>query len=214
MRPHYTRLVLVAILTSHTSAWTSTALRSAQSDWVEAEWTLMTAPQEPSPDLSAETVALTCARSLQWVDYPTPSAGLLRCFNFFEWECRERVTARMGGSNKDRFVEFGTLSPALQPFIGATKISIGEGTYSPTKTPARGEMVSFPFVIEGAEILSLQHPSGMSRGGVSERPPETHIVMRLQKQRRPPLQDCWLVREVLDVRHAFAGDMGNAHVGG
>jgi hypothetical protein len=53
----------------------------------------------------------------------------------------------------------------------------------------------------------------MERNGVAEQPPVTHMVLRVEEQRRPPDQGCWLVREVLDVRHAFAGDMGN-DVGG
>lgn len=69
-------------------------------------------------------------------------------------------------------------------------------------------------MIQGASVYALQHPSGMERQGVSAAPPVSHMVIRLEQQRRPPQQGCWLVREVLDVRHAFAGDLGNAGVGG
>ena len=51
------------------------------SDWLTTEFTLLNAPQEPNPSLDAMTVAFTVSRSLQWVDYPTPNAGLERCFN-------------------------------------------------------------------------------------------------------------------------------------
>ena len=47
--------------------------------------------------------------------------------------------------------------------------------------------------------------SGLEKNGVSE-PQEIHMVMRLEQQRRPPMQGCWMVRELLDVKHAFAGD--------
>ena len=184
------------------------------SDWLTAEFTLLQAPQKPNPSLDALAVATTVARSLQWVDYPTPNAGLERCFDFFSWECRKAVTARQGGDSLERFVEHGKRSPALQPFMGAHRIHLGEGTYTPPPTPPhRGAMVSFPIVLHSAPIFSVHHMSGMNRTGVTT-PPELHMVMRLEEQRRPPMQGCWLVREVLDVRHFFAGDMGNAHVGG
>jgi hypothetical protein len=184
-----------------------------KSDWLMGELTLMNAPREPSPELDALTVATICARSLQWIDYPNKNAGLERCFPFFSWECRKLVTARRGGDTVDRFIEHGLLSPALQPFMGAQRVDIGEGTLTPPRPPLRGALVSFPIVIHGAYIFSVKHMSGMERQGVAA-PPATHMVMRLEQQRRPPMQGCWLVRELLDVRHAFAGDMGNAHVGG
>ena len=185
------------------------------SDWVQSELTLLQAPTEPSPDLSAELVAQTVCRSLQWVDKPTENAGLKRCFEFFTFECRKAVTARQGGQTVDAFCQHGLLSPALQPFMGARRIDLGlqEATYTPAHPPLRGALVSIPVTIHGADVLSLQHPSGMERNGVGQ-PPVTNMVLRLEEQRRPPYQGCWLVREVMDVRYAFAGDMGNAHVGG
>lgn len=180
---------------------------------MRAELTLLQIPSEPHPDHTPEQVAVACCRSLQWVDYPSPSAGLKRCFDFFTFECRKAVTARQGGQTVERFCEYGVLSPALQPFMGAQRVDIGDVTITPAKPPLRGALASFPVTIRGATALSLQHPSGMSRAGVAA-PPVTRMVIRLEQQRRPPNQGCWLVREVLDVRHAFAGDMGNAHVGG
>ena len=186
---------------------------STESDWMQAELTLRHAPTEPHVDLSPETVALACCRSLQWVDFPTPCAGLARCFEFFTFECRKAVTARQGGNTVERFQEYGVLSPALQPFMGAHRVSVGQGTFTPAQPPLRGALVSFPVEIQVAKVLSVQYPSGIQRSGVFD-PPSVHMVMRLEQQRRPPNQGCWLVREILDVRHAFAGDMGNAHIGG
>jgi hypothetical protein len=188
--------------------------RDDGSDWLQAELTLLNLPTEPSPDLDPETVALACCRSLQWVDYPTELAGLKRCFDFFTFECRKTVTARQGGQTVERFCEYGVLSPALQPFMGATRVELGNATFTPAQAPLRGALASFPVVITGASVLSVQYPSGFDRQGISAQPPKTYMVIRLEQQRRPPGQGCWLVKEVLDVRHAFAGDMGNAHVGG
>jgi hypothetical protein len=188
--------------------------RDDGSDWMQAEVTLLNLPTEPSPDLDPETVALACCRSLQWVDYPTELAGLKRCFDFFTSECRKTVTARQGGQTVERFCEYGLLSPALQPFMGATRIELGNATFTPAQAPLRGALASFPVVITGASVLSVQYPSGINRQGITAQPPKIYMVVRLEQQRRPPGQGCWLVKEVLNVRHAFAGDMGNAHVGG
>jgi hypothetical protein len=193
---------------------------SLPSDWVEAELTLRSAPREPHPGLSPHQVATLCCRSLQWVDYPAENAGLERCYRFFTTECRKLVTGRQsdaGGkeeSSMQSFCRYAALSPALQPFMGATRVAIGAATVTPARPPTRGALASFPVVVRGAPVLAVQHASGMARSGVASAPPTSHLVIRLEEQRRPPHRACWLVREVLDVRHAFAGDMGNAHVGG
>ena len=183
-------------------------------DWWQSELTVLNAPTEPDPSLSAEEVAINCIRSLQWVDLPTPNAGLKRCYNFFTYGCRERVTARRGGKTVESFAEYGLYAPPLQPFMGASRVEIGECTYTPAKPPLRGAWASFLITIHGAEVLSVRHQSGMDRQGVTSDLPVTNMVMRLEQQRRPPNQGCWLICELMDVRHVFAGDMGNAHVGG
>jgi hypothetical protein len=183
-------------------------------DWEEAELTLRQSPSEPTPDLDPHQVASLVCRSLQWVDYPSESLGLQRCFPFFTFECRKLVTARQGGETVERFIRYGLLSPALQPFMGASRIDVGEGTLTKAQPPLRGAIMSYPVAITGSPVSSLQYLSGFQRGGVAMSPPQTNMVLRLEQQRRPPNQDCWLVKEIMDVRHAFAGDMGNAGVGG
>lgn len=131
---------------------------------------------------------------------------------------QEIVTGRQGGKTVDSFTEFGLYAPALQPFMGASRVNIGNCTYTPAPQPpaVRGALASFPVQIyHGSPALALQHLSGMERqNGVAAMPLVTNFVLRLEQQRRPPNQGCWLVCELLDVRHAFAGDMGNVHVGG
>lgn len=51
-------------------------------DWLTAEFTVRTFPTEPSPDLDPGRIAISCLRSLQFVDYPEEGAGLQRCFPF------------------------------------------------------------------------------------------------------------------------------------
>jgi len=167
---------------------------------------------KPNPDLTAETVAQIVVRSLQLVDYPHPLAGLERCFDFFTFDCRKAVTGRQGGTSVERFCEYGLLAPALQPFMGAQSVDLdtAAATYTPAQPPHRGALASLGVTLTGSSLLRLQHASGLPRwGGVTAEAPRRHMVLRLEQQRRPPLRDCWLVREVLDVRYAFAGDMGN-----
>uniref|UniRef100_A0A7S2XKT3 Uncharacterized protein n=1 Tax=Attheya septentrionalis TaxID=420275 RepID=A0A7S2XKT3_9STRA len=181
-----------------------------ETDWITAEFTLRQFPAEPDPALDPHSLAVWICRSVQFVDYPSSAAGLERIFDFFTWECRKAVTARQGGDTVERFCQYGLLSPALQPMMGATRIVVGDdGTLTPG-TPTRGALYSFPITVYGASNLKFQYSSGHLREGIHTESPRTDLVLRLEQARRPPLTGCWLVREILDVRHAFAGDMGNA----
>jgi hypothetical protein len=120
----------------------------------------------------------------------------------------------MRGKTLESFVEYGLNSAAFQPFMGASRIEMGNVTYTPAQAPLRGALASFPVQIYGAPILAVRHLSGIERNGIASEPPITHMLVRLEQQRRPPIQNCWLITEMMDVRHAFAGHMGNVHVGG
>jgi hypothetical protein len=197
------------ILEEDSASSSSSLLGDPSSDWWEGEWMLQNQqlPAGPYPALSPERVARLVCRSLQWVDYPNESDGLRRIFDFFSFECRKCVTARQGGSSVDRFIRYGLHSPALLPFMGATRLD------TPEHAPLRGALASLTVQVTAPMVRTVQHASGMPRDGVTTQVPVSCMVLRLEKQRRPPMQHCWLVREVLDVRYAFAGDMGNAHVG-
>merc|ERR1719491_568389 len=100
--------------------------------------------------------------------------------------------------------------------MGARRVDVG-GVRDITITPGtatRGDLASVPITIYGSDVLKFQHHSGFIKDTVGREPPVQRMVMRLEKARRPPMCGCWLVREIMDVRHVFAGDMGNAGVGG
>lgn len=184
-------------------------------DWIEGELTLQKFQPNPSPDLTPETVAISCVRSLQFVDYPKANEGLERIFHYLTYECRKSVTARRGGDTVEAFCRHGLLSPALQPFMGARRVEIDAGNATVTPgTITRGDLVSIPVTIYGGDVLAFQHPSGMIKDTVGQESTVNRMIIRLEKVRRPPMSDCWLIREIMDVRHFFAGDMGNAGVGG
>lgn len=189
--------------------------RLNESDWdagMETISNMMTLPTEPNAKFSAFDVAQFCIRSLQLVDEPSENAGLQKCFPFFTWECRKLVTARKGGDTVDRFCKYGLLSPSLQPFMGARRIDVGDITILPENPPMRGAIATCCVKIHTSNIFTVTHLSGMGRNGVRQEPPVVDMVVRLEKQRRPPYQNCWLVKEIMDTRMAFAGDMGNAGV--
>ena len=171
-------------------------------DWLQAELTLQKFPSQPSPDIEPLDVLRFIIRSLQFVDHPTPSSGLERIFQYIKWECRKIITARKGGDTIERFMKYGLLAPALQPFMGATRIQIGEGT-TIAGSQTRGDILSFPITIHGSQVSSFQHSSGMIKDTISSKPPVTNMIVRLEKNRRPPLQHCWLVREVVDVKYVM-----------
>jgi hypothetical protein len=177
---------------------------SVQPDWVEAELTVLKFPSEPSPDLSAEQVAVACLRSLQLTDHPEPNAGLERIYPFLTIFCRDGVTAR-GVETVEEFCERGALSPVLQTFMGATKIDlVGEGTLS-KGTATRGDIMSFPVQVTRAAVSAFQHKSGLIRDRVASAPATHEMVIRLEKGRRPPVAGCWLVREITDGQYAKGG---------
>ena len=201
-------LLLLLLLSSSESAYAP-----QKPDWVEAEMTRLTFPSQPSPDLSAQQVAMGCLRSLQLVDVPTEAQGIDRIFPYFTWQCRSAVTmTRKNVETLEAFRPRALVSPVLQVFMGATSIQLGEATLSPA-TNTRGDIVSFGVYVRGAEVHAFQHKSGMIRDRVGMGPPEFEMVIRLERQRRPPDRNYWLVREIADTRFAMGGQGWSRHEG-
>lgn len=173
-------------------------------DWLQGELTIQNFPHEPSPNIEPADVLRSIIRSLQFVDHPTPLAGLERIFPFFTWQCRKIITGRKGGDTVERFMKYGVLAPSLQPFMGATRIDIGEEGTIIAGSQTRGDIISFPITIHGSKVLSFQHSSGLIKDGISSTPPVTKMLVRLEKNRRPPMQNCWLVREVINVKYTMS----------
>ena len=92
------------------------------------------------------------------MDYPTENDGLARCFAFFTFECRKAITARQGGNIVERFQQYGVLSLALQPFMGAYRIDINveHATYTAAHPPMRGAMVSFSVEIQVRRVWNVR----------------------------------------------------------
>ena len=198
--------------------------RDHNDDWLQAEQTLREFPGEPHLDLSAKEVVMGCLRCLQMVDHPTEGIGLVKIYPFLTWNCIKHVVGEntqdgtLGGM--ERFCQRGSLSPVLQTFFGATQINTGtkknrddnrnnddddECTRIPG-TPTRGEILIFPIRVTAARVMSFQHKSGMIKDGISQSPPSIQMIVRVERQRRPPLSGCWLIRDIIDARYAGGGN--------
>ena len=156
--------------------------------------------------LGPAEVVRAVVRSMQYNDTPEPNAGLRRVFDVFTWECRKAVAHRSDEPDTvERFVKFGSLSPKLQYFAGASDVEFGEATEYQARPPTRGAMYHQPVRVHGSAALAVAHASGLERTGVAA-PPVRDFIVCLRQERRPPRAGEWLVNEVLDCA-SFAGDV-------
>ena len=165
-------------------------------------------PSEPDPKLEPDGVVRAICRGLQHNDTPNPNAGLSRLFNFATYECRAALTARKGKETEARFVRYAD-SPALIALLGCDSFEL---TQPPTVIPGtqtRGALAT--------QIVLVREARGFRYKSGHERPAEQvgtlheeNYLFTLEQQRRPPLAGCWMVKELLPMRHhmMFAGDSG------
>jgi len=146
-------------------------------------------PLSPSPSLSAEEVLVAVFRGLQFVDVPDLSAGLVRCYAFMDLACKKLVTGH-GNVPEERtlakFVGHAAHSAKILPFLGADRLAFGETSRIPG-TPTRGEIVTMPLRVT---------PKGKAE--------EQVFMVRLQKQRRPPLAGAYMVTDLIDVETVWS----------
>ncbi|CAH0380389.1 unnamed protein product [Pelagomonas calceolata] len=168
----------------------------AVDDWAVGEFAARCAPMEPSQDLGPGQVVSACFRGLQFVDIPTKNAGLERCHAFMTLGARVAVTA-VGRQEENRgvdvFIERGQLSPVLRPFFGASRIDIGELTE--IAGTARGSRVGGVEAV-GSPMGAMRHPSGIPKDDIALS--NAIFAIRLEKQRRPPPRDVWLITDIID----------------
>ena len=189
---------------------------------LDTELLALSLPGGPSIELKPEDVVLACCRGLQHPDVPTTNRGLERLFHFTTYECRASLTGRRGSSggngceadcaaHLDNFVREGadslSVARSLFPLIHCPAFSVGEPTRI-AATQTRGAIASMVVAVRAAE--AFRHPSGYAKGeqaadslyAASSTDTEGNELVRftLQQERRPPLQDCWLVKEILPAR--------------
>ena len=134
----------------------------------------------PSPDLtySDEEALATVMNALGSNDEPYKNAGLEVCFNFSNDMCRAAV-----GGSLEEFFRYAT-NPTFSCLVDHKNYEARLSSRM-KKGKFRGPMSTF--------VVDVAKKSGGSRS----------FLFTLEKQRRPPLQDCWLVRECLAVDKAI-----------
>jgi hypothetical protein len=135
---------------------------------------------QPDPNLDAIDVVNSCMSVL----LDSRDAGLEVCFHFSSDRCR----AALGGS-LERFRTYAT-NPVFGYLVNCndyTIVSIGPEIAG---TATRGAMRT---------VLM----DAISTDSSKEQRDERRFLWTLQKERRPPRQNCWMIHEVIYVRNAF-----------
>jgi len=159
---------------------------------------------QPNPQLGALDVVHSCMSVL----LDRKDAGLEVCFNFSSDRCR----AALGGS-LDNFRQYAT-NPVFGYLVNCddyTIVSVGPVIAG---TPTRGAMQT---VLMDAQTMRMEPPPpptrGIGRARVNKTKKEStpaqpkledrRFLWTLQKERRPPRQDCWVIHEVIYVPNAI-----------
>ena len=125
----------------------------------------------PSRDYAPTEVLQMCMDGLMENNEPYSNAGIEICWNFSSDQCR---AAHQGSFEK--FIEFAT--PAFSHMANAEGWTLHSKGALIEGTATRGPMQSF--------LVSVVSKSGME---------ERNVHWVLQRERRPPNQDCWLIQE-------------------
>jgi len=173
-------------------------------------------PSKPSPDLRPGDVCLAICRGLQHVDVPTPGYGFERLFHFSTYECRAALTARRGKENIENFMRECTQRPtqALYPLLRCAAFTIDEPTVI-AGTATRGALATVVVALHTAP--GFRFPSGFERlrddgvqrtrdDGERTRDEDELVRFTFQQERRPPMEGCWLLKELLPQRLQQLGD--------
>lgn len=127
----------------------------------------------PSREYEASEVVDLCMNALLQNESPYANAGLEVCWNFSSDRCR----AAQGGS-LEHFIEFAD-NPVFGSMVNAESWAVvNEGNLIPG-TPTRGAMHTVLATVVPADGKNRQ------------------FLWTLQRERRPPRQDCWLVHECI-----------------
>eukprot|EP00559_Dactyliosolen_fragilissimus_P002502 CAMPEP_0184864508 /NCGR_PEP_ID=MMETSP0580-20130426/15231_1 /TAXON_ID=1118495 /ORGANISM="Dactyliosolen fragilissimus" /LENGTH=265 /DNA_ID=CAMNT_0027363337 /DNA_START=83 /DNA_END=877 /DNA_ORIENTATION=+ len=130
----------------------------------------------PDPQITPEDVVNLCMDFLMTVDDRYPNAGLEVCYNFSSDSCQ----AANGGSLESFLHKFNPTFESMTNPLKWKVLSVGPEIIG---TPTRGAMKT---------ILIMVRPRDQERFGKQRK-----FLWTLQKERRPPRQNCWLVHECI-----------------
>lgn len=127
----------------------------------------------PSRDYQATEIVDLCMNALLHNGEPYDNAGLEVCWNFSSDRCRAAQ-----GSSLDKFIQFAN-NPVFGSMVNAKTWSVKSTGPIIPGTLTRGAMQTVL-----AEVVPAE---GRTR----------EFLWTLQRERRPPRQDCWLVHECI-----------------
>lgn len=170
----------------------------------------------PNPDMDSMQVVKLCMDALQ---SQKPDQSLELCFNFSSDRCRAAV-----GGSLEEFMQY-----AANPVFGKLVLCgdyeiVSVGPIIPG-SQVRGDMQTFLIEISKGLTVNDVMKNAQKRPSIEERirqseaeargevyeeqnrespPSGGRFIWTMQKERRPPRQNCWLVHEVLFERYAFS----------
>eukprot|EP00545_Synedropsis_sp_CCMP1620_P008072 CAMPEP_0119015828 /NCGR_PEP_ID=MMETSP1176-20130426/11674_1 /TAXON_ID=265551 /ORGANISM="Synedropsis recta cf, Strain CCMP1620" /LENGTH=210 /DNA_ID=CAMNT_0006969151 /DNA_START=138 /DNA_END=770 /DNA_ORIENTATION=- len=127
----------------------------------------------PCRDYDASEVVEVCMNALLRNGEPYANAGLEVCWNFSSDRCR----AAQGGS-LEQFIDFAD-NPVFSSMVDAESWNVAAKGNEIPGTPTRGAMQTV--------LVTVMPAKGKSRA----------FLWTLQRERRPPRQDFWLVHECI-----------------
>lgn len=136
---------------------------------------------QPNPEVTPEDLVELCMTYLQYNDLACENSGLEVCFSFSSDRCR----ASNGGS-MENFVRYAN-NPTFQSMVGALDWKILNVGTEISGTPTRGAMKTI--LVDVSPYKEKKH---------------RRFLWTMQKERRPPRQNCWLVHECIYVENSYS----------
>eukprot|EP00967_Tisochrysis_lutea_P108350 scaffold167755_cov23-Tisochrysis_lutea.AAC.2 len=182
-------------------------------------------PMEPDPDLGVLDAIRVVCTGLEFNDYPTADAGVVRLYNWMTPQGRVKLappppqSGTQTGVTVEYFVEHAG-GAALGALLACSQWSfIGEPRLMPA-TNAHGALAT-----QMIEVLNLPEDLTLTdvldRASVCEEilravkkgepmpnmpatpnnlPQRARFLVSLEQQRRPPQLGCWLIKEILSLQ--------------
>lgn len=175
--------------------------RKDEKQQFKEEWEIPT----PHSGLKPEEIVPICMIGLQQNDSPFKNAGLEINFSFASDRCRAAI-----GSSLENFIVYAD-NPIFGKMVDMKGFKILKAGPIIPGTNTRGDMQTYlTSIIPSGNLLNTAGSNNMNSGGVSgdnnntEGGREMKFLWTLQKERRPPRQNFWLIHEVIFVDNAFA----------
>lgn len=148
----------------------------------------------PNPALSAVDVVAACMDTL----LERKDAGLEVCFRFSSDRCR----AAIGGS-LDKFAAYAQ-NPTFGYLIHCCSWEITSVGPIIPGTSHRGSMQTVLMVARAAAAGKVTtNVAKSNKGGADDSIDGRRFLWTLQQERRPPLQGCWMIHEVLYTKNSW-----------